>query len=72
MVLVDSYCNKTAKTQETDCKPDLIQFNGDWWKARDQIMLFAIITDNYSTFHVTWTTFKFSRNQLGMVLAYVM
>ena len=26
----------------------------------------------YSMFHVTWTTFKFSRNQLGMVSVYVM
>ena len=27
---------------------------------------------NYSMFHVTWTTFKFDRNQLGTVSAYVM
>ena len=26
----------------------------------------------YSIFHVIWTTFKFNRNQLGTVLAYVM
>ena len=26
----------------------------------------------YSMFHVTWTTYKFNRNQLGTVLAYVM
>ena len=26
----------------------------------------------YSMFHVTWTTFKFNRNQLGTVSAYVM
>ena len=26
----------------------------------------------YSRFHVTWTAFKFNRNQLGMVSAYVM
>ena len=26
---------------------------------------------NYSMFHVTWTTFKFNRNQLGTVSAYV-
>ena len=25
-----------------------------------------------SMFHVTWTTFKFNRNQLGTVSAYVM
>ena len=28
--------------------------------------------NNYGMFHVTWTTFKFNRNQLGMVSAYVM
>ena len=27
---------------------------------------------NYSMFHVTWTTFKFNRNQLGTVSAFVM
>ena len=26
----------------------------------------------YSMFHVTWTTFKFNRNQLGTVSAFVM
>ena len=26
----------------------------------------------YSMFHVTWTTFKFNRNQLETVSAYVM
>ena len=26
----------------------------------------------YSMFHVTWTTFKFNRNQMGTVSAYVM
>ena len=26
----------------------------------------------YGMFHVTWITFKFNRNQLGTVLAYVM
>ena len=29
-------------------------------------------TTFYSMFHVTWTTFKFNRNQLGPVSAYVM
>ena len=28
--------------------------------------------DAYSMFHVTWTTFKFNRSQLGTVSAYVM
>ena len=27
---------------------------------------------NYSMFQATWTTFKFNRDQLGTVLAYVM
>ena len=27
---------------------------------------------DYSMFHVTWATFKFNRNQLGTVSAYVM
>ena len=27
---------------------------------------------NYGMFHVTWTTFKFNRNQLGTVSVYVM
>ena len=27
---------------------------------------------NYGMFHVTWTTFKFNRNQLGTVSAFVM
>ena len=26
----------------------------------------------YSMFHVTWITFKFNRNQLGTILAFVM
>ena len=26
----------------------------------------------YNMFHVTWTTFKFNRNQLGTVSAFVM
>ena len=26
---------------------------------------------SYSMFHVTWTTFKFKRNELGTVSAYV-
>ena len=29
-------------------------------------------TTFYSMFHVTWTTIKFNRNQLGPVSAYVM
>ena len=28
--------------------------------------------DIFCMFHVTWTTFKFSRNQMGTVLAHVM
>ena len=32
------------------------------------ILLFLL---SYSMFHVTWTTFKFNRNQLGTVSAYV-
>ena len=31
-----------------------------------------IVGGHYSMFHVTWTTFKFNRNQLGTVSAYVM
>ena len=31
-----------------------------------------ITTEPYSMFHVTWNTFKFIRNQLGTVSAYVM
>ena len=27
-------------------------------------------SQTYSMFHVTWTTFKFNRNQLGTVSAY--
>ena len=30
------------------------------------------LLDTYGMFHVTWTTFKFNRNQLGTVSAYVM
>ena len=30
------------------------------------------MVDFYSMFHVTWTTFKFNRNQLGTVSAFVM
>ena len=33
---------------------------------------FIILNEKYSIFHVTWTTFKFNRNQLGTVSAYVM
>ena len=28
--------------------------------------------NDYSMFHVTWTTFKFNRNQLGTFSAFVM
>ena len=32
----------------------------------------VIFLQSYSMFHVTWTTFKFNRNELGTVSAYVM
>ena len=32
----------------------------------------TLFWDFYSMFHVTWTTFKFNRNQLGTVSAFVM
>ena len=32
----------------------------------------ARIVDSYSMLHVTWTTFKFNRNQLGTVSTFVM
>ena len=38
--------------------------------SRDWSMYSNIL--NYSMFHVTWTTFKFNRNQLGTVSGFVM
>ena len=37
-----------------------------------RVSLSRLVVYFYSTFHVTWTTFKFNRNQLGTVSAYVM
>ena len=37
-----------------------------------KVWMFKKCGEIYSMFHVTWTTFKFNRNQLGTVLAYVM
>ena len=35
-------------------------------------IVFIYNEPTYSMFHVTWTTFKFNRNQLGTVSAFVM
>ena len=34
--------------------------------------LTGLAFNHYGMFHVTWTTFKFKRNQLGTVSVYVM
>ena len=37
-----------------------------------QLVFFRSACLLYSMFHVTWTTFKFKRKQLGTVLGFVM
>ena len=37
--------------------------------AKSSILSITVISLSYSMFHVTWSTFKFNRNQLGTVSA---
>ena len=48
-------------------KVSIFRFCKNFWLRME-----SIADEDYSMFHVTWTTFKFNRNQLGTVSAFVM
>ena len=58
-----------ARTQKAQSRSQWLPFDsvGYVWTY-----CWRIFIKRYGMFHVTWTTFKFNRNQLGTVSAYVM